>query len=60
MQRGHLARLGMPQLQLEQVGEQLMVAEPGPVSVQRNHERPGLLQVLQDPLPARTPSKQVG
>ena len=54
------ARFGMPKLQLEQVGEQAVVAEPGPASVQRNDERPGLLQVLQDPLPARTSCKQVG
>ena len=60
MQRGQSARLGMPEFQLEQVGKHAVVAEPGPASVQRNDERPGLLQVLQDPLTARTPGKQVG
>ena len=35
VQRGNLARRGAAQLQLQQVGEQLVVAEPGPRRVQR-------------------------
>ena len=60
VQRGHLTRLGAAQLQLQQVGEQLVVAEPGPRRVQRHHERVGLLQILQHPLPAAAPGQQVG
>ena len=43
MQPGHLARRGAPQFQLEQVGEHLVVAEPGPLGVQRHHESAGRL-----------------
>ena len=53
-------RRGTPQLQLQQVGEHLVVAEPGPPRIQRDHERAGLLQVLQHPLPAAAPGQQVG
>jgi len=52
MQRGKLARRAGPQLKLQQFGEQLVVAEPGPVRVYRDHERAGLFQFLQDPFPA--------
>ncbi len=55
VQRGDLARVGAPQLPLQQVGEQVVVAEPGPGRVQRHDERVRLLQVLQDPLAARPP-----
>ena len=58
VQPGDLTRRGAPQLQLQQAGEQLVVAEPGPRRVQRHHERVRLLQVLQDPLPALTPGQQ--
>ena len=53
-------RRGAPQLQLQQVSEQPVVAEPGPPRIQRGHERAGLLQLLQHPLPARAPGQQVG
>ena len=41
------------QFQPEQVGEQVVVAEPGPLGVERHHERVGVLQVQQDPFRAR-------
>ena len=59
VQPGHLARRGAPQLQQQQVGEHLVVAEPGPLGVQRHHERTGLFQVLQDPLPSVVAGQQV-
>lgn len=49
MQRGLLIRLRAAQLQSQQVREQLVVAEPRPARVERDHERAGLLQILQDP-----------
>ncbi len=60
VQRGHVGRVAAPQLQLEQVGEQLVVAEPGPPRIGRDHERVRPLELLQDPLSARTPGQQVG
>ena len=36
-----------------------MVAEPRPLPVQRGHERAGLLQILQDPFPARAARQHV-
>ena len=59
VQCGQFARRAAPQLQLQQVGEQLVVAEPRPPRIQRGHERVGLLELLQDPLPARAPGQQV-
>ncbi len=43
MQGKELTRCAAPQLQLQQVGEQLVVAEPGPRRVHRHHERAGVL-----------------
>ena len=43
VQRGDFSRRGPPQLQLQQVGEHLVVAEPRPGRVQRHHERVGFL-----------------
>ena len=60
VQPGHLTRGGAPQLQLQQPGEQPVVAEPRPRRVQRHHERVRGLQVLQDPLAARIPRQRVG
>ena len=59
MQRDPFIRLGAAQLQLQQVREQPVVAEPRPARVQRGHERAGLLQILQDPFPARPPGQHV-
>ena len=60
MQRRQFGRAAPPQFQLQQIGEQLMVAEPGPPRVQRDDERARLLELLQDPLAARVPGQQVG
>jgi hypothetical protein len=60
VQRAQFRLLGTPQLQLQQVGKQLVVAEPGPSRVEGDHERAGLFQILQDPLPRRAPGQQVG
>ncbi len=43
VQRKELTRRAAPQLQLQQVGEQLVVAEPEPPHIHRDHERAGLL-----------------
>jgi len=48
-------RGGAPQLQLQQPGEQPVVAEPRPRRIQRHHERVRGLQVLQDPIPPEPP-----
>jgi hypothetical protein len=37
-----------------------VVAEPGPASIERDHERVRCLQFLQNPLPARRAGQQVG
>ncbi len=50
----------MSQLQLQQVREQPVVAEPRPRHVQRHHERIRLLQLLQDPLAALVSGQQIG
>ena len=60
VQPGHRARLGAAQLQPQQPGEHLVIAEPRPGRVQRHHERAGRLQVLQHPLPALVPGQQPG
>ena len=60
VQRGYLLRLSTPQLQLQQFGEQVVVAEPRPPRIQRHHERVRGLQVLQDPLPDTIAGQQVG
>ena len=52
MQRRQFGRRAAPQLKLQQIGEQLVVAEPGAPRVQRDDERACLLQLLQDPLTA--------
>jgi hypothetical protein len=59
VQRGDLLWLSAAQFQLQQVGEQVMVAEPGPRRVQRHHKRVGLLQVLQHPFPTAGPGQQI-
>ena len=60
VQCGQFGRHATPQFQLQQVGEQGVVAEPGPPGIERDDERVGLLELLQDPFPVRTPSQQVG
>ena len=58
VQPGDLARRGAPQLQPQQRGEHLVVAEPGPCRVQRDRERVRGLQVLQHLLGALVPGQQ--
>jgi hypothetical protein len=48
------------QLQLQQAGEQVVVAEPRPRRVHRYHERVRGFQVLQHPLPAAIAGQQPG
>ncbi len=60
VQPGDLARRGAAQLQLQQVREQVMIADPGPRRVQRYHERVRLLQLLQHPLAPRAPGHRIG
>jgi hypothetical protein len=59
VQRGPFIRLGAAQFQLQQIREQLVIAKPRPARVQRDHERAGLLQILQDPFPARAAGQHV-
>ena len=60
MQRRYLARCSAAQLPLKQVGEQVVVAKPGPRRVQGDYERVRFLQVLQHTLPAAASGQQVG
>ncbi len=60
VQRRDLARCGAPEFQLQQVGEQAVVPEPGPRSVHRCHERVRLFQLVQDLLPAAAPGQGIG
>jgi hypothetical protein len=48
------------QLEAQQVGEQVVVAEPGPSGVDGRDERVGALEALQDPLGARCAGEDVG
>ena len=60
VQRGQLGRVAAAQFQLEQVGEELVVTEPRPARIKRDHERARLLELLQNSLAARAPGQQVG
>ena len=53
MQGGELIRLAAQELEPEEVSEHLVVAEPGPAGVQRDHECAGPLQLLQRSAPRR-------
>ena len=53
-------RVGAPQLEPQEVGEQVVVAEPRPLGVERDDERVRVLQVLQDALRARAAGQDVG
>ena len=60
VQPGQLFLLrGIKQLKLQQVGEQGMVTEPGPLRVQCDHERVRLFQLAQDPPAAGATGEQV-
>ena len=54
--------LGQPsaELQAQEIRQELVVAKPGALGVQRHDERVGVLQLQQRPLRARTARQQVG
>ena len=60
VQHRHFFRSPAPQLQPQQIREQVVVAEPGPPGVERYHERVRVLQVQQDRFRARAAGQQVG
>ena len=60
VQRGNLIRRCAAQLEVQQLREQLVVAEPGPARVQGDHEGVGVFQVLQRPFSAAFPGQQIG
>ena len=60
VQLGRHARCGATQLQPQQVGEQVVVAEPGAPGVERGDERVGLRQALEDRLRTGGPGEMVG
>ena len=60
VQRGKFIRFGGLQLELQQIGEEVVVAEPVPLRVHRDDERARRLKVLQDPASAAAPGQQVG
>jgi hypothetical protein len=49
VQRRDLLGQRPTQLQTQQITEQMVVTEPGPLRVQRHHERVRILQIQQDP-----------
>ncbi len=53
-------RRGPAQLELQQIGEQVVVAEPRPPDVERGDERVRVLEALQDRLRARAAGQRVG
>ena len=60
VQHRHVLGQRPARLQPEQVGEQLVVPEPGPPGVKRDHERVRVLEFQQDPFRARVAGQQVG
>ena len=59
--RRSIAGCGAPQLELQQVGEQVVIAKPGPRRTSSGgDERVGLLELLQDPLRPRAAGQPVG
>jgi hypothetical protein len=60
VQRGYFRRQCTAQLQPEQIGEQVVVAEPGASRVERFDERVRVLQLQQDLFRARAAGQQVG
>ena len=60
VERGDGGRLGPAQLQAQEVGEEVVVAEPRPLGVERDDERVRLLEREQDPLGAGAPEQGVG
>ena len=60
VQGEHLRGPGTPQLELEEIGEQAVIAEPVALRIDREHEGPGLLEAEQDPFSAGTSGQQIG
>ena len=60
VQRVDAGGVGAAQLEPQEVGEQMVVAKPGAVRVERGDERVCLLEVEQDPLRARAAGHRVG
>ena len=60
VQRRDLVRGSSSQLEPQQIGEEMVVAEPRSPHVERHDERVGLLEPLQDPLGARAAGENVG
>ena len=60
VQRRHFLGQRPAQLQPQQVREQVVVAEPGALGVERHDERVRVLEVQQDPFRARAAGQQVG
>ena len=60
VQRGYFFGQPPAQLQPEQIGEQVVVAEPGPPGVQRFDERVRVFETQQDLFRARPAGQQVG
>ena len=60
MQRRDRRRRGAPQLEAQQIGEQVVVAEPGPGGVERGDERVLVFELLEDRLGARAAGERVG
>ena len=48
------------QLQPQEIPEQVVVAKPCPLGVERHHERVGVLELQQDPIRARAAGQQIG
>jgi hypothetical protein len=59
VQHRHLIGQRPAQLQPQQIREQVMVAEPGPLGDQRDHERVRLFKVQQHPFRPRASGQQI-
>ena len=60
VQRRDHRRGGPPQLESQQLREEVVVAKHGPSGIQRDDERVRVLELLQDPLRARAAGEEVG
>ena len=59
MHRRQFVRCGPLQLELQQIHEQAVIAKPRSARINRDHESPRVLQLLQDPLPVRASGQPV-
>jgi hypothetical protein len=60
VQHRYFRRQRPAQLQPQEIRQQVVVAEPGALGVQRFDERVGVLEVQQDPFRARPTGQQIG